>query len=63
MLSDTWPSFNGKGHLLDHGVALHASRSIHLSTAHTRQDLDAIIVAMIGASEGCSADGLFKSAS
>ena len=47
-------------HLLDRGVALHASRSIHLSTAHTRDDMDLSIEAMIGASEECTADGLFR---
>ncbi|NKB44920.1 MAG: aminotransferase class III-fold pyridoxal phosphate-dependent enzyme [Alphaproteobacteria bacterium] len=47
-------------HLLDRGVTLHASRSIHLSTSNTREDIDISIDAMIGASEDCAADGLFR---
>ncbi|MBT6960726.1 MAG: aminotransferase class III-fold pyridoxal phosphate-dependent enzyme, partial [Rhodospirillaceae bacterium] len=47
-------------HLLGRGVTLHASRSIHLSTAHTREDLDLAIEAMIGATDDCAADGLFR---
>lgn len=47
-------------HLLDRGVALHASRSIYISAAHTPQDIDLIVEAMIGATAECATDGLFK---
>ena len=49
-------------HLLGRGVTLHASRTIHLSTAHTRADIDLCIEAMKGATNDCAADGLFKNA-
>jgi glutamate-1-semialdehyde 2,1-aminomutase len=47
-------------HLLGRGVALHASRSIYLSAAHTREDINIIVDAMIGSTEDCAADGLFR---
>lgn len=47
-------------HLLGRGVALHASRSIYLSAAHTHEDINIVVDAMIGATEDCAADGLFR---
>ena len=50
-------------HLLDKGVAFHTSRAAYLSTAHTGDDIDIIIEAMVGASEETAADGLFRTLS
>jgi glutamate-1-semialdehyde-2,1-aminomutase len=46
-------------HLLDRGIALHASRTGYLSTAHTAEDVDFIVEAMSEAFEESAADGCF----
>jgi glutamate-1-semialdehyde aminotransferase len=46
-------------HVLDRGVAVHASGVMFVSTAHSEADIDGVAEAFIAASEKTAADGFF----
>lgn len=48
-------------HLLDRGVALHASGNIYLSAAHEREDIEYVANAFMHATQQTMADGLLTS--